>query len=215
MVRLLRVITKTQIHMNIFIEIAPENPILLTGMKGASAKGDLIRRYIKYHRDELNGKQCGQGSLLKKGGNKMMGLKIKWYLVGLICFSLAFFTMMSGAAQAIRLDLGTASGTPGSDVTIPITLDYLGATPNIAATSNDIGFNTGLLENPTASLGPAGTAANKMVIQNLRSPGVFRVGVIGLNQNIIQGGIAAYVTFRIKSGATPGGYEFNEYSFCF
>jgi len=134
----------------------------------------------------------------------MKGLRLKWCLGSFICFSLVFLLMMPGIALAARLDLGSASGSPGSDVTIPITLDYGGATPNISATSNDIGFNTDVLENPRAEIGPAGTATSKQVVSSTPSLGVFRVGVFGLNQNIIQNGIVANITFGIKAGASSG-----------
>jgi hypothetical protein len=124
-----------------------------------------------------------------------------------VCIVLVF--TIPGMAFGIHLDLGSASGTRGSNVTISITLNYEGAAPNICATSNDISFDTNVLENPTAAIGPAGSAANKQIISNLVSPGLFRVGVMGLNQNIIQGGILAYVTFRIKESASPGDTTLN------
>ncbi len=111
---------------------------------------------------------------------------------------------VTGAAGAIHLDLGSGTGAVGTDVTIPITLNYGGAAPNISATSNDVGFDTALLENPRATLGPAGTAAGKDIVVNSPSAGVFRVGVLGINQNIVQEGTVAFVTFTVKAGVSPG-----------
>jgi hypothetical protein len=134
----------------------------------------------------------------------MRGSKGRFCLRVAVCFLLISFSVMAGVAHAIRLDLGAASGSPGSDVTIPITLNYEGANPNISAASIDIGYSTTLLENPRATIGPAGSAAGKDVASSTPSSGIFRVAILGFNQNVIQAGIVASVTFRIKEGATSG-----------
>ena len=134
----------------------------------------------------------------------MRGSKGRFCLRAAVCFLLISFSVMAGVAHAIRLDLGAASGSPGSDVTIPITLNYEGANPNISAASIDIGYSTTLLENPRATIGPAGSAAGKDVASSTPSSGIFRVAILGFNQNVIQAGIVASVTFRIKEGATSG-----------
>ncbi len=129
---------------------------------------------------------------------------------GRLCFRTSawllflIFMTMPCLAFAVRLDLGSTSGLVGGDVTIPITLNYEGTTPNISATSNDIAFDPALLDTPRAAVGPAGTAASKQATGNTVSPGVFRVGVFGLNQNIIQNGVVALVTFRIRGGSPLG-----------
>lgn len=128
---------------------------------------------------------------------------IKKCLLGMMILFFIFLRV-SGVNASIHIDLGSASGSPGSDVTIPITLNYGGATPNLSAISHDITFDTHLLENPRASIGPAGINAGKQVQSNSLSPGVFRVGILGFNQNIIQNGVIAYLTFRIKDNASPG-----------
>ncbi len=107
------------------------------------------------------------------------------------------------------LDLGSASGGRGYNVTIPIKLDYLceTQTPNISATSNDITFDTNVLENPTAAIEPTigpGTIYEKDVAFSTPSEGVFRISVNGSNQNIIPEGPIAYVTFHIKADAPYG-----------
>mgnify|MGYP001191344948 FL=1 len=106
------------------------------------------------------------------------------------------------ANAATTLDLGNGQGAPESTVTIPITLTTGGA--QIAATSNDITYDTAILENPQATIGPAGEAADKSVVQNTPSEGVLRVGVLGFNINAIGDGIVAYVSFSIKADAALG-----------
>jgi len=112
----------------------------------------------------------------------------------------ATFTVNSALPH---LDLGSASGAKGSTVTIPITLTNVTGT-SISAIGMDIGYDTGVLENPDTTIGPAGSAAGKDVIKGTPSSGLFRIGIIGLNNTVIGNGIAAYVTFTIKTTAALG-----------
>ncbi|WP_168205818.1 cohesin domain-containing protein [Geobacter sp. FeAm09] len=106
------------------------------------------------------------------------------------------------AAGAATLDLGSASGTAGTTVSIPITLTNSGA--SIAAVGIDIGYDATLLSSPTAVIGAAGTAAGKSVSTSTPSTGVFRIGVAALNTTAIGDGVVATVSFTISSSAPAG-----------
>jgi hypothetical protein len=134
-----------------------------------------------------------------------------WFLnfVGKMLMCWLFFSVTTGLSSAFgaSLNLGEATGIPGSDVTISVTLSTGGL--QIAATADDIGFNTSLLENPRLAIGPAGDAAGKEVVSSTPSSGVFRIGILGMNTTPIGDGIVAYVTFKIKSTAPSGDTPLN------
>lgn len=109
---------------------------------------------------------------------------------------------MSMAASSVNLNLGVASGTPGSKVTIPLTLTNSTGT-NVVSLQTDINYNPAILENPTASLGPVGIDADKYTLRAY-SAGVFRIGVVGYNDYPLADGVVVNVSFTIKSTATPG-----------
>jgi hypothetical protein len=121
-----------------------------------------------------------------------------------ILFLLILLLTMAGSAfaQLPQVDLGSDSGNPGETVTIPGTLTN-GASKSIAAVGVDIGFDTASLENPQCAVGSAGTAAGKDCSASSPSAGVFRIGIAGLNANVIGNGVVANVSFVIKASAAP------------
>jgi predicted RecA/RadA family phage recombinase len=128
-------------------------------------------------------------------------------MVFIISLLISMVLGLSYSAFGASLNLGEATGTPGTDVIISVTLVTGGA--QISAVASDIGYNTSLLENPRVAIGPAGSAAGKEVNSSTPSTGVFRIMVVGLNNNAIGDGIVAYLTFAIKSTATPGDTPLN------
>ena len=99
------------------------------------------------------------------------------------------------------VDLGSATGNPCAQVSLPITLTNDGITP-VAGVSMDIGYNSTYLTPVSATIGPAGQQAGKNVASNIVSPGLFRVGVFSSsNLSPIGNGIVAYVTFEISCDA--------------
>jgi len=109
-------------------------------------------------------------------------------------------TMANGIPS---LDLGRVTGYPGETVRIPVTLSNASGY-EIAAVSIDISYDIAVLENASAEIGPAGSAAGKYVVFNEISSGILRVGVSGVNQNLIGDGVVAYVVFDIKADAVMG-----------
>jgi hypothetical protein len=71
-----------------------------------------------------------------------------------------------------------------------------------------LNYDPTLLANPRVTIGDSGKQAEKEVIFNEISPGLLRVGVVGLNQKAIPDGVTAYVTFDIlKDGQILLGNE--------
>jgi hypothetical protein len=71
-----------------------------------------------------------------------------------------------------------------------------------------LNYDPTLLANPRVTIGDSGKQAEKKVIFNEISPGLLRVGVVGLNQKAIPDGVTAYVTFDIlKDGQILLGNE--------
>lgn len=86
----------------------------------------------------------------------------------------------------------------GSSFQVPISLDSGGQ--GISALSSDFIYDPNYLANPRVTIGNSGSQAGKDVVFNEVRPGLFRVGVIGLNQNSIPDGEVAYVTFDVLTG---------------
>ena len=107
-----------------------------------------------------------------------------------------------GAGRLSSIVLADKAGYAGRKVTIPIKLQA-GKTA-VSALSNDIRYDSTVLEHPVVVPGPASKAAKKFVVSSKPGNGVFRIGVLGLNNKALRDGIVAYVTFTIKPNA-PGG----------
>ena len=126
--------------------------------------------------------------------------------ISVICFLLLMLfgvSLAQGAAPAPSFNLGSATGTPGTTVTIPVTLtNVAGAT--IAAVGIDIGYDTSKFETPTAVIGTVGSAAGKMLTLSSPASGVYRIGVLGFNTTAIGDGVVINVSFTIKATASGG-----------
>ena len=119
----------------------------------------------------------------------------------LIFLLLLFLLFSVSTVCAATISLGEVSGFVGEEVTIPVVLNYDTLEPqNICAVSVDICFKN--LEDPTVEIGPAAQAADKQVVSNILPNGVLRIGILGLNQNVIDEGPLANISFRISQGAS-------------
>lgn len=133
---------------------------------------------------------------------------------------LACLLMLVSALPALAVDpafnIGTVSGTPGTQVTVPVTLTNNGA--SIAAMGIDIGYDTAQLSVPMNAGGTAPLAATrgaailvtdengdpiKSINQSIPSPGVLRIGVLSTSNNLAIGdGVVVNVKFNILAGAS-------------
>jgi hypothetical protein len=129
----------------------------------------------------------------------------------ILIISLIISVLLSGTALAdVELDLGSAEGTPGDQVQIPIFLTNYTNGPAIAATSNEITYDSAYLTPLAPDLGPAGQAAGKDIRSNIADAGIYIVGILGTTEKnlatSIPDGIVAYVRFRIKNTTPEGTY---------
>ena len=115
--------------------------------------------------------------------------------------SLLFVLFSVSAVCAATMNLEEVSGFAGEEVTVPLVLNYdTSESQNICAASVDISFRN--LEDPTVEIGPAAQFADKQVVSNMLPNGVLRIGILGLNQNVVDEGVLANVSFRISQGAS-------------
>jgi len=121
---------------------------------------------------------------------------ILWGLVMIACSSPSF-------AEDLTLSLSSNSGSPYQTVPLTLSLSYPGAA-TASAFQLDINYDTSVLENPSAVEGEVLINAEKRIDSSQPSSGVFRIIASGHNQNIIQAGSAATVSFHIKPTAPPG-----------
>ena len=124
-------------------------------------------------------------------------------LSGILCLALiGARTSPSFAQEDLTLSLSSGQGAPTQTVNLTLSLSY----PSAATASGfqlDINYATDVLENPSATKGQVLIDAGKDIETNDNS-GEFSIVVSGLNQDIIQAGNAATISFDIKSGASPG-----------
>jgi hypothetical protein len=137
----------------------------------------------------------------------------------IIIISLILAVLLSGSALAtdVQLDLGSAplypddeKVYPGDEVQIPVFLTNYYNGPIIAATSNEITYDSEYLTPLIPALGPAGQTAGKNLRFNITDPGLYILGVLGTtDQNLktpIPDGIVAYARFMISASAPAGTY---------
>jgi hypothetical protein len=106
--------------------------------------------------------------------------------------------LKTGASPFLFLKPATA----GAGETVKLPVVFARKDGAVSALSADILYDASLLEEPAALLGPAAEAAGKDVFFETVEPGKLRVGVAGANADLLERGIVAYVTFKIKSGTT-------------
>jgi len=117
-----------------------------------------------------------------------------------------FLLTLAGVAQAApRLSFDPVKGS-GETVTLQVTLTSDGA--QLAALGANIGYDITALEYQTVTAGTAAIAAKKDVKISSPSPGMLRLGILGVNSSSIGNGIVAVMTFSKKLGANPKKLEF-------
>ena len=99
---------------------------------------------------------------------------------------------------ATSLSISDSEASPGSRVTIPLTLSQ-GA--GIVAVSADISYDTAVLKNPNAEIGDHAQSAGKEIHTSILGQGVLRVSVLGMNLNEIPDGVIATITFDVTPSA--------------
>ncbi len=100
--------------------------------------------------------------------------------------------------EAASLNMGQVEGSPGDQVTIPLTLSQ---GTGIVALSADISYDTAALNNPKAEIGNTAQSSGKDVHVSIPKQGIFRVSVFGMNLDEIPDGTIALVTFDVSPTA--------------
>ncbi|MBI4867048.1 MAG: pre-peptidase C-terminal domain-containing protein [Candidatus Wallbacteria bacterium] len=103
----------------------------------------------------------------------------------------------------LSVAIGSAVGTRGGTVRIPVTLRDT-STARTDAVEFRIGFNDSLLGTPTVSAGPAAQAAGKSVSSSLLATGDVRVTVLSATGGVISNGVLANLDFPVRPGSGPG-----------
>jgi hypothetical protein len=107
---------------------------------------------------------------------------------------------VSAMAQSANITVGSASGSPGSTVVVPVSFTP-GAT-GVSTLQFDLMFSSSLSYS-AVSAGAAATNAGKSASANAISGGA-RVLIFGLNQNAIGSGILANVQLTVSPSAPAG-----------
>jgi hypothetical protein len=115
----------------------------------------------------------------------------------------------AGSSSAAEIAVGSGAAAPGGTVAIPATFTRDVSEP-ISAVSLDIAFDASqLVDPPTCIIDPTigpGTAADKTLTQSQPSAGVVRLGVLGINDNLIPSGALLSCDFSAQTGAAAGTY---------
>lgn len=110
------------------------------------------------------------------------------------------------ASWAAELRLGKVYGfNPGDTVSVTAAL-IPGTGDSVAALQFDVSFNATYFEFRSVAAGQSATDAGKSVLSSLPATGRVRCIVSGFNQNVMDEGAVAVLTFRVKSGTPQGAY---------
>jgi uncharacterized protein (TIGR03437 family) len=102
-------------------------------------------------------------------------------------------------AQQVTLSVGSGTATPGTSVTVPITMTTSGGAQP-AGLQWTMGYSSSDISNVSAMVGSGATAANKSVTCSSSSTATICLAY-GINTNVISTGTVANVTFTIASSS--------------
>ena len=103
-------------------------------------------------------------------------------------------------AQSSLIDVGSAAGSAGTNVQVPVYLESTGGAQP-AGLQVDVAFDASVLTFVQSSTGSAATAAGKSATSNTLPSGNLRILVAGLNQNVIANGVVALLEFQVSAAA--------------
>lgn len=125
-------------------------------------------------------------------------LRVAFVLTALTCSH-------AGAAGAGQVSLSTtpASVTGGTSFTLQVALaKAIGE--NVSALSVEIDYPPDDVAPGACQVGPAGASAGKSIARQIVRPGRLRVGVYGINSNVIANGVVVVCSMRAKTFTPPG-----------
>ena len=121
----------------------------------------------------------------------------------LLC-SLLLATASAVVLPAADLSIPPTYGSAGATVTAPV--QYRAEKASIAALQFDLLFDSNVMS-ISATVGSAAAAAGKTAASNLLAPGVLRVIVFGINQNVIGNGSVVDLAITLNPNARRGAYS--------
>ena len=128
-------------------------------------------------------------------------MRTKIECLGYFLVAFLFVFLSASVACAASMSFGEVFASPGQRVTVPVMLNYNASeSENVCAAALDISLRD--VEDPKVEIGPAAESAGKRIVSNTLSNGIFRLGIFGLNQNVINGGVLANVSFRVSPAAS-------------
>jgi hypothetical protein len=138
------------------------------------------------------------GAVAKERNEREVTIMFNRFSLFTILFSLL---MVFGAAraQSVLVDIGSANGTAGSVVQVPVAIESTSSAQPVGL-QLDISFNTSYLTFNQCTTGAAAAAAEKSASCNTLSAGNLRLLVAGLNQRVMANGIVTWLEFRIAAG---------------
>lgn len=109
---------------------------------------------------------------------------------------------LAGAGQ-VSLSTTPASVAGGTSFTLQVALaKSIGE--NVSALSVEIDYRPDDVAPGACQVGPAGAASGKGVVRRIVRPGRLRVGVYGINTNVIPNGVVVTCAMRAKTFTPPG-----------
>ncbi|MGA1871170.1 MAG: cohesin domain-containing protein [bacterium] len=109
-----------------------------------------------------------------------------------------------GLSQAASVAVCDGSGFPGAqNIEVPLELT-IEKGEHVAAIQLDISYDPNLLTFKEVAAGQAALDSKKQVTGSTPSEGTIRTIIYGLNQNSLEDGIIATISFDIKSSASAG-----------
>lgn len=121
-----------------------------------------------------------------------------------ILLTLCLFFCSSAWLSAGQLSLGKISANPDTIAQIPVV--YLSQGDRVAAMQFDLSFPAESLSVLTMEAGPATAAAYKSLLVSDPAPGVKRILIAGLNQNLLPDGILLTLKVRLGNSVPSGSY---------
>src|SRR5580658_10345736 len=112
---------------------------------------------------------------------------------------LVFGTSSMVLAQQVTLSVGSGTATPGTSVTVPITLTAAGGAQP-AGLQWTMGYSSADVSSVSVAAGSSSTAAGKSLSCSSTSTSTICIAY-GMNENIIASGTVASATITIASGS--------------
>jgi hypothetical protein len=136
-----------------------------------------------------------------------MSTRLKVNKNSVCCITVLICTLLlTSTLKAATLTIGSASGSPGKSISIPINLTSASG-EKVCGFNFDLNYDAAKLSFKEVTLGYVAMDAGKSLSFSQPSSNTIRVVVVGLNQNVIGNGEVLNFTFDILRNAPVGKTE--------